>query len=530
MARRRLLLGCCLACCAVAGCTVGPDYKTPDTAVPGFFTDAAAAIKSALSGPQTPTMARARSQKRNTAPVDVDAWWRSLGDPELDSLVDRAVKGNLDLAVALDRLQAARTEEVAIFGDELPVASVQAAAAKGSGSDVTKGRVSSVLTSGTNTAGFRQINAIGGFEAEWELDIFGQYRRALEAARYDTQAALAARNAVLVAVVGDVVRAYVDLRGLQTRLAILRQDVDIDTRTLDVVQERYNRGLTNELDLTLAQRELNSLKATVAPLAGQVEAAQYVIAVFIGQMPGTLSSELDKPALIPALPQAIQPGLPLDLLRRRPDIKEAERELAASTARIGVATANLFPHLALFGSEGAQLQRFGVNPADGLHIWSVGPSFYWPLLDFGTLDAEVDIADLRTRARLESYRQTVLHAVSEVDSDIADYTAQQQRLANLSDAVTAAENAVTLAQQRYDRGLTDFLNVLDAERQEYALEDQFVSAQQAAADDFVALYKALGGGWQKYQTLPPIRRPMPAIIAAFERLTPTEPGATASGQ
>ena len=273
----RMLRGMVLGCAAGAllcGCTVGPDYKSPDTPMPDFFTDAVASIKAAISSPAPPAMAQPKNVKGAPATVAPDLWWRSLGDAELNALIDRAVAENLDLAVALARLQEARTQEAVILGISLPSASAEAAVGKGTGSDVTRSRIPSDLTSAVNGAGLKQVNAVAGFDAVWELDIFGQYRREIEAARYDTEAATAARNAVMISVIGDVVRAYVDLRGLQMRLAILRQDVAAETAALGVVQTRYNRGLTNELDVALAQRELASLSSGLAPLVAQIEAAQ----------------------------------------------------------------------------------------------------------------------------------------------------------------------------------------------------------------------------------------------------------------
>jgi NodT family efflux transporter outer membrane factor (OMF) lipoprotein len=501
----------------LAGCTVGPNYQPAQIAMPDKFPDPAEALKGVLSETAPATMEHPHARRPNPASVGLDRWWQALGDPELDSLVERAIAGNLDLAVALDRLQEARTEEDVVVGDALPAGDVAAAAGRGTGSDVTRGRVPSILTSGDNTSHFTQIDEIGGFEAGWELDIFGKFRREIEAARYDTEAAMAARNAVLVSVLGDVVRAYVDLRGLQTRLAIIEQDIAAQRNSLQVVQTRFDRGLTNELDVALAKRELAALEATVPPLASSVKAAQYTIAILTGAMPNSLRAELSKPAMLPALPETIAPGQPLTLLRRRPDIVEAEREVAAATARIGVATADLYPHVILSGAVGGQGQGLGVSPNLAQTIWSAGPSVDWAVLDFGTLDAIVQVADYRAREQLAAYKAAILQAVQQVDSAINDYAAQQQRLTSLDMALTAAHQSVSLASQRYQRGLTDFLNVLDAEREEYALEDEYVQAQQTAADDFAALYKALGGGWEMYQALPPIRRPQPAIVAAVER-------------
>jgi outer membrane protein TolC len=222
--------------------------------------------------------------------------------------------------------------------------------------------------------------------------------------------------------------------------------------------------------------------------------------------------------MIPGTPELAPARLPVQLLRQRPDIRQAERELAASSARIGVTTAALFPDVAVTAAIGFQRQGLGTDPAIGQHIWSAGPAVLWPLLDFGTLDAQVDIADLQTRALLVSYRKTIQAAVSEVDTALAGYAAEQSRLAKLGLAVTASERAITLAQERYERGLTDYLNVVDAQRQAYDIQTEYLQSQAAADDQFVAVYRSLGGGWQRYQQLPAIRAPQPAIIAAFRRL------------
>ncbi len=231
-----------------------------------------------------------------------------------------------------------------------------------------------------------------------------------------------------------------------------------------------------------------------------------------------IAKELEKPGMIPPLPEQVQQGLPLDLLRRRPDLHEAERQLASATARAGVATANLFPRIVLSGGVGQQGQGLGVSPLLTGLIWSVGPAVSAPLLDFGTLDALVNIADLRTRELLVQYRKKVINAVREVEAAVAAFVPQQARLRNLSDALAASQRASSLAEERYDRGLTDSLNVIDAQRQEYELQEQYVAAQKTAADQFVSLYKSLGGGWEQYQETPPIPQPRPAIVAAFERL------------
>ncbi len=494
---------------ALTGCAAGPSYRPPKPDEPSQF--AAAAVGHTPTGNSLPTATN----------VDLAAWWKSLNDPELDSLVERAIKSNLDLEIALTRLQEARTYESVVLGYALPEVDASAAAGRGTGSDLTKGRAEQALTSADNTSGLQHINAIGGFDAVWELDIFGKYRREIEAARDDMQAAAAARNVVLTSVVADVVRAYVDLRGFQTQVGILRKASDVLRESLRIVTIRYQRGITNELDVALATRELDTFQAQIVPLEAQVSAAQYALAVLVGDYPEAIVQELATPDLIPSMPGPAAPGVPVDLLKRRPDVQQAERNLAAATARIGVATANLFPQVALVGSIGEQAQGWGTIPNIRKHIWSFGPAAIWPLLDFGALDALVDIAHLEAHAELVNYRRTILGAVQEVDTALEAYTAQQDRLKNLGDAMIAGQRAVDLATERYNRGLTDFLNVVDAERQFYDLQEEYAAAQVAQGEQFVQLYKSLGGGWQNYQTIPAIRRPQPAIIAAFRRVLST---------
>ena len=500
-----LILGASL----VTGCAVGPNYRTPKVPTPAGFAEAAAAA--------TPARSPTDATPPAPAAVDLTGWWHALNDPELDSLIERAVTANPDVIIALDRLQAARTFEAGIIGAVLPEAQAAGGGGRGTGSNLARGRAPQAQISATNTAGLEHINEVGGFDAIWELDVFGKYRREIEAARYDTQATRAARNGVLVSVIADVARAYVDLRGLQVRASVLSAATDALRESLRIVTIRYQRGITNELDVTLATRELATLEAQAAPVDAQVRAAEYTIAVLLGAYPEDLVRELSATTMVPSVPGAVAVGLPVELLRRRPDIQQAERELAGATARIGIATANLFPALFISGSIGFQRQDAPGLPIIGQHIWSAGPGAFWPLLDFGQLDAQVEIADLQTRALLVNYKKTIQQAVREVDSNAALYAAQQVSLNRLGTALTASQRAVTLANERYQRGLTDYLNVVDAQREGYGIEEQYAATQVAAAEEFIELYRSLGGGWEHYQSLPPIHRPEPAIIAVFQR-------------
>jgi len=490
----------------LAGCTVGPDYHMPDLPLPESF---------------LPPVVEAE-QKESRAPpsrrTDFLDWWQSLHDPELDSLIARALESNLDLEIALTRIEEAETQELVVIGQSLPAGELDAGGAAGTGSNMTLGRASPVLRSAENSDNLSKRTVVGGFDASWELDIFGKFRRMLEAATDDAEALASARDWVLVTVAADVARAYLDMRAFQKELAILRQNIGVAKGSYDFQKSRFAQGITNELDVALAQRHLETLRSEAAPLEAQIAASQHVIAVLLGEFPEELAKELARPGKLPALPARVQPGLPPDLLRRRPDIHAAERQLAAATARIGVATADLFPRLIVSGALGGQGGTRSSSAVPLTFIGAAGPSLYWPVLDFGTLDATADIAELQAHEFFVHYKQTVLTAVRQVDDAVAAYAAAQQRLRDLGRARNAARQATKLATDRYDRGLTDYLNVLDAERQEFELEEQYASTEQTAAEQLTHLYKALGGGWQRHEVMPPIKEPQPPIIAAVRRV------------
>jgi NodT family efflux transporter outer membrane factor (OMF) lipoprotein len=368
------------------------------------------------------------------------------------------------------------------------------------------------------------LSRIAGFDGGWELDIFGKYQRHLEAARGDTEALAEMRHAALVTVIADVVRNYIAIRGLEARLEFARSNVATAQKTLDIVQSRFDRGLTSEYEVTLAKRQLAVLQARPSDLAAAILDTQSRMAILLGTYSEEIAPELRRRRGIPRILGYLRPGLPLDLLRRRPDIRQAEREVAAATARIGAATADLFPTVSVTGGFGAQggpqlsnATSAATPPVRG-PIWSIGPSGYWPVLDFGRLDALIIAQELKTRELLANYKKTILVAVAEVNNAIANFRAARQRQKDLQIALAESRRSVDLALERYERGLTDFLNVLDAQRQQFEMEQQSVSAQEAVAIQFVLFYKALGGGWEGYDALPPIPEPQPAIAAAIRRL------------
>jgi NodT family efflux transporter outer membrane factor (OMF) lipoprotein len=497
----------------ISGCAVGPDFARPEISLPAAFV----ALRPARS---------------NLPPRDADqvakvaAWWKTLRDPQLDSLVERAILANPEIDAALNRIQQAREHEIVVLGAALPNLGAGGSVARGTGTDSVKSpRIPPALDAALNTTGFQEIQGVAGFDAGWELDLFGKNRRALEAARYDTEAAFEARNAIVIRVVAEVARNYAFVRGLQLRVALLKENITRADNLMKLTLSRFDQGLTNEGDVLLARRELEGLNAALPSLNAAIFEAQSRIAVLLGTFSGDVTGELSAPHALPQAPAHPRPGQPIELLRRRPDIRKAERDLAAATARIGVAAADLYPRIGVtsgVGVQGGRVTAGATPPVRGL-IWSVGPGAYWPLLDFGRLDAAVDQLEYRTRELFADYRKTVIAAVEEVNTALMRYRSNVETVQHLNKAVDASRRALDFHIGRYQQGISDFLNVLDAARQEYELEGQYAVAQLAVAVEYIGLYKALGGGWELFQDIPPIAQPEPALMASLRRLsTPAE--------
>ena len=488
----------------LAGCAVGPDYHTPGAEAPSAFD---AGLGAGIPAPAS-------------QPAEQERWWTALADPELNSLVERSMQANYDLAIALTRLNEARSYRCVVAADQWPTVSVSGAAARSSGNNATRGRVDSPLNSASDTThGVKEITQAGGFDASWELDFFGRVRRAVEGATADSQAAAEARNLVRLTVIADVVRAYVHLRGTQRRLEIALQTVNAEQRTLDLVRRRLELFLTNELDVALAERQVETARATIPPLTAEVAVSQRQIAALLGGDPQALYDELRRTAPLPPPPTTVALDHPSDLLRHRPDVRQAERQLAAETARIGVAVATLFPRVTLSGAVGVQAEGRPFFGWDQRWIYSGGPGVSWPILDFGRLEAAKQVQDWRTQRALLAYRQTVQLAVKDVDDSLGQFASEQDRFRRLQSAVHWSERATQLATARYDQGLADFLNVLDAQRQLCALQDQAAASQESALVDWAALNKALGRGWEMAMPGGEAEPPRPGVSAPIELVT-----------
>ncbi len=334
-----------------------------------------------------------------------------------------------------------------------------------------------------------------GFDATWELDVFGGIRRSVEATDADLGAFEESRRDVLVTLISEVALNYVQLRGTQRRLAIAQENIAAQRDTLDLTRDRHRTGFTNELDVTQAAAQLATTQSQVPLLESAIRQAVYQLSVLVGQPPAALVTELEQAAPIPTTPPAVPVGMPSDLLRRRPDIRAAERQLAAATARVGEATADLFPKFSLTGS-------FGPQVSDIQHLldrrslaWSIGPGISWPIFDGGRIRANIQVRDAQQEQALATCEKTVLTALQDVENALVAYTNERRRYQALAEAVASNQRSVELSNDLYVRGLGAFLNVLDSQRALYASQDELVQSETTAVTNLISLYKALGGGW-----------------------------------
>jgi outer membrane protein, multidrug efflux system len=462
----------------VGGCAVGPDYRTPPADVPSGWARAEQRPSTRPStGPSVTT----------TAPLDVVQWWTRFNDAELDSLVARAVHSNLDLRLATARLRQARAARGVVSAGFWPTVDVSGSYSRSQGGG------------GSNTGGpqaGRDLFRVG-LDAAWELDVFGGVRRNIEAAEADITSAVEDRRDVLVTLAAEVALNYLDLRGFQRQVAIAERNLAAQRRTADLTRQRQQLGgFASALDVANAEAQVATTESRIPDLETLVRQAIYSMSVLLGLEPAALLQELSAEGPIPATPPVVPIGLPSDLLRRRPDIRRADANLHAATARIGVATADLFPRFSLTGSLGFQGDKASSVARWDNRFWSVGPSVSWPLFDAGRIRSNIEVQNAVQEQALLTYRATILTALQDVENALVAYANEQQRRAILTDAVAADRRAVDLAQRLYAAGNIEFLDVLTAQRSLFASEDALVQSDRTVATNLVALYKALGGGWE----------------------------------
>lgn len=459
--RAALIAGVALT---AAACAVGPNYKAPATP-PAAFQNADPAVF---------TAANPEAQ-----------WWKAFGDPVLDQLVGQALGANLDLKIALARVAEARALFTEQKLDVLPHVTADGTYSKSK--QQQPGLTSDRVESQTYQA---------GFDARWEIDLFGRVRRGVEAAGAEAGAAQADLRDAQVTVAAEVARNYLELRGAQERLKVANRNLATQRETLRLTKVRFDAGAGSPIDVASAQARLNATEAAIPGLITAATRANYRLAVLTGQRPGALDTllaprEADTRPLIAALPI----GEAGQFLRRRPDVQAAERRLAASTAQVGVATADLFPRVSVTGFVGFLSGTSTGFGNSGSQAWSVAPTVSWPALDLGSAHARLRAARARDDAALAAYDKAVLLALEDLENALVAYRQQQAQLKSLADQAAASRRAAELARIQYREGGIDFLVLLDAERTLLAAEDALTVAETGVNTDVVAIYKALGGGW-----------------------------------
>jgi NodT family efflux transporter outer membrane factor (OMF) lipoprotein len=416
-------------------------------------------------------------------------WWTSFNDSTLTSLVDRAVKSNLELQQAQARILQARAARGIVAADLWPTINVSAG--------VTRSR--SVASSSMGTVASMRNLFQTGLDAAWELDVFGRVRRNIEAADANVQVSIEDYRGTLVTLVAEVSLNYIDLRGFQQEIIIAQNNLQSQQRTADLTRKRFQVGLVSALDVANANAQVATTSALIPLLETSAQQAIYNLSVLLALEPAALVQELSPASPVPINPPEIPMVLPSALLLRRPDVRSAEALIHRATARIGAATADLFPRFNLIGATGFQ----GSKTSDWIkgtnRVWSISPSVDLNIFDAGRIRSNIELQKAIQNETLLSYQKTILTAFQEVENALIAYAKEQQRRTALIDAVAANRKAVDLSTRLYTEGQIDFLNVLTAQRSLYVSEEALVISTRSLSTDLVALYKALGGGWESYE-------------------------------
>lgn len=472
-------------------CAVGPDYKVPATKLPAAWSEAP-------------------SQGVTIAKFDIVRWWETFNDPLLNSLIDRAVRSNHDVRIAEARLREARASRDVTAAGLWPSINSSGTYTRSHDSSNTlknesdtNAQTQGQAQSGTSASATIRTPAHkdlfqAGFDAAWELDIFGGVRRSVEAADASIGAAQESHRDVIVSLLAEVALNYAELCGVQRQISITQNNLRSQQDTLDLTKDRYTVGLTNEIDVLRSQALVSSTQSQIPTLESQAKRSIHRLGILLGNDPGALISELSQDHPLPQVPTEVPVELPSDLLRRRPDIRTAERQLAAATAGIGVAVADMFPKFSLTGSLGRQAEDSSLLSHGTSKFWNFGPTIQWPVFEGGRIRANIKVQNARQEQALALYEKTILIALEDVENSLVDYAQEQIRRSSLASAVESNLSSVTLSRELYTQGLTDFLNVLDAERSLYVSQNQLVVSEQTVVTNLIALYKALGGGWEVF--------------------------------
>jgi len=464
----------------LGGCAmVGPDYVKPTPPEPEKWLES--------SDPKI------ESQK-----AEFKEWWTVFNDPVLNELVQAAYQQNLPLQIAGLRIYEARAQLGIAFGFQYP----QTQQGLGSAS------LNQLSKNGPNVAAADRYysNYDIGLDAAWELDVWGKFRRAVQTSVASLEANIADYDDILVSLTSEVARTYIVLRTSEERLEVARQNVKIQKRSLEIAEVRFNAGAVTELDVTQARALLRGTEATIPGFETDIRQAKNALAILLGKLPGEIDAVLGGPGLIPAVPAEVAVGIPTELLRRRPDIRFAERQLAAQSAQIGFAKADLFPHFSLFGSLGFQTADYTDSRSNNSKtsdlfdqdsvFYSAGAGFNWDVLNYGRITNQVRVEDARFQELAVNYEDTVIRAAQEVEDAMVGFLQSQNAVVFLADAVKALKRSVDLSMIQYREGLTDYQRVLDTQRDLSVQQDSLVSTAGSVDLNLVSMYRALGGGWE----------------------------------
>ncbi len=459
----RLLL---LTLIFITSCTVGPNFKLPEISESDTWA----------------TISNNQLSQTNTTLTFQHNWWESYHDPILSSLINRAKDSNLDLKQAVSKIRQARASRTTIASSLFPSIN----------SSATFQESDSDFNATSNNSGLFQA----GLDASWELDIFGGIRRNIESADAEIIVQVENRNDLIVTLTSEVALNYLSLRGFQQELVITNLNLAAQKKSVDVTEKLFNAGFTGKLDYLNATAQLATTESQVPSLEANIQKTIYTLSVLLGLEPEVLNAELLPLGTIPSVPAEIAVGLPSELLRRRPDIRQAEARLHSATAKIGVAVADLFPKFTLNGSINVQANSASNLTAGDNSFWSFGPGVSLPIFNAGKLRANVKIQEEIQEQALIEYEKTILKALKETNSALVDYQREQESRLTLEQAVNANLQAVEIAQELYRTGQTDFLNVLVTQRSLYSTQSALIQSTRTIATNLVAIYKALGGGWE----------------------------------
>lgn len=449
------------------GCmTAGPGDRRPDTKMP-------AAWNAALGDGLTAAQPAAETMSR---------WWTRLNDPILSDLMEQARTNNLDVRQAEARLRQARAQRGAAKADLFPTLEASASGARTQSSEMSGERTTSSL--------FKN-----GLDASWELDVFGKNRHALEAADATMQASQEDLNHAMVSLFAEVALCYVEVREYQLRLSLTESNIATRTETYDITRWRHEAGLTTQLDEEQARLSLEQARADIPALTTSLAESKHRLAVLLGRTPGELNGILAEMKPIPVPPVEMAVGVPADVLRQRPDVRSAERKLAAQTAQIGVAKAARYPNFTLLGSIGLESLTLDNLYSSGARTAQAAANGAWTLFDFGCIRRNIDVQTALQEELLDAYESAVLTALEDVENALVAYSNEQTRRKSLIEAATAGQTAFELARDQYSSGLVDFQTVLDMQRSLLTVQDELAASDGQVTSDLIRLYKALGGGW-----------------------------------